>query len=253
MVNLIIDNRENIKELILEKIPSATFENLPIGDYLFTIDDKPILVIERKTISDYASSIKDGRNREQKKRLLEHYPRNNILYLIEGDLTKNNTSFGFNNVSKETITSSIINTILRDDMHVFHTSSIMETIEFLYMTYVKFDKSGMAFLNQTSTHSQDLINSNKKSKKDYINPSVGFQMMLNCIPNVSNKISSRLLERFGNLKTMFECLNDINDNDERLNYLINLRMDCSENSKKLSKTVCKNILEYMGFISSESN
>ena len=69
MVELIIDNRENIKELLLESVPDAKFENLEIGDYVFKIDEKPFLIIERKTITDYAASIVDSRSREQKKRM----------------------------------------------------------------------------------------------------------------------------------------------------------------------------------------
>ena len=104
---LVIDNRENIKLDIKNKINDATFENLELGDFLFKVNDVDVLIIERKTISDYAASIKDGRNREQKKRLLLNYPLNKILYLIEGDLTTNNPNFGYNQVSKETIADKI--------------------------------------------------------------------------------------------------------------------------------------------------
>jgi len=42
-------------------------------------------IIERKTIQDYANSIRDGRYREQKQRLLSNYTLSQIIYLIEGD------------------------------------------------------------------------------------------------------------------------------------------------------------------------
>ena len=65
MVELVIDNRENIKDLLIENIPEAKLENLEIGDYIFKLDDKPFLIIERKTVNDYAASILDHRSREQ--------------------------------------------------------------------------------------------------------------------------------------------------------------------------------------------
>ena len=57
---------ENIKDLLIEIIPEAKLENLEIGDYIFKLDDKPFLIIERKTVNDYAASILDHRSREQK-------------------------------------------------------------------------------------------------------------------------------------------------------------------------------------------
>ena len=60
MVELIIDNRENIKDLISENIKNTKFENLSLGDYIYQLNGKDFIVIERKTISDYAASIKAG-------------------------------------------------------------------------------------------------------------------------------------------------------------------------------------------------
>ena len=73
-MELIIDNRETIKDYFQDK-DYVKIKNLDIGDYIFKYDDKDILIIERKTIEDYAASIKDGRHREQKQRLLSNYQR----------------------------------------------------------------------------------------------------------------------------------------------------------------------------------
>ena len=49
---------------------SIVLENLPIGDVIICDDDgKEKMIIERKTLSDLASSIKDGRYAEQSYRL----------------------------------------------------------------------------------------------------------------------------------------------------------------------------------------
>ena len=63
-------------------------ENLPVGDIIIADNLEEKLIIERKTLADLASSIKDGRYAEQSYRLngLSH-PNHNIIYLIEGDLT----------------------------------------------------------------------------------------------------------------------------------------------------------------------
>ena len=142
-VNFYIDTREHTSKELLNSIPDAILTNLEIGDYRIDVSGETVLIIERKTINDYASSILDGRNREQKKRLISNYSNQQIVYLIEGDLTKDNSNFKYNKVSKETIISSVINTMVRDNIHVFHTSGMDETIAFLTMTYNKFKKQGI--------------------------------------------------------------------------------------------------------------
>ena len=57
--------------------------NLPLGDIIISKEDKKI-IIERKSLKDLASSIVDGRYKEQSFRLNNEQTHNhNILYLIE--------------------------------------------------------------------------------------------------------------------------------------------------------------------------
>ena len=63
-------------------------ENLPLGDVIIC-DENNVerLIIERKSIRDLSSSIKDGRYEEQSYRLNgSPFSNHNIIYLIEGDL-----------------------------------------------------------------------------------------------------------------------------------------------------------------------
>ena len=47
----------------------------------FKLENKNFIIIERKTVEDLAASIKDGRYREQKARLLKHFSKNQILIM----------------------------------------------------------------------------------------------------------------------------------------------------------------------------
>lgn len=147
-MELLIDNRESIKELIPDPELNTKFVNLNLGDYLYKLNGEDILIIERKTIEDYANSIKDGRYREQKARLLSNYNKNQIIYLIEGDIMENNNSFRYNKVSKDTIISSMINTMMRDGLNVFRTKNDIETVFILQKIYKKFEKQGKSFLKK---------------------------------------------------------------------------------------------------------
>ncbi len=242
-----VDNRESIKDTIKHKIPNSIFENLDIGDYLFKLDDQPILVLERKTIADYAASIKDGRNREQKKRLTSNFQPNQILYIIEGDLTSNNCNFQFNKVTKDTIISSMINTMLRDNIHILHTSCHNETIDCLDMILTKFKKQGLSFMEDKTTHSEDLIQTCKPSKKSNMTVDIGFQMMLNNIPNVSTKLSKRISEKYNSINQLVTQLHTFDNNTERINFIINIKMDDTTKGRKISKTAADNIVKYLGF------
>ena len=82
-MQLNIDYRE---KALLQRIQVEP-KNLTLGDVTIEKDGKELLIIERKTIADLASSICDGRYKEQSFRLSESPVLNhNILYLIEGSL-----------------------------------------------------------------------------------------------------------------------------------------------------------------------
>ena len=111
-----VDNREqellkHIRELIVNiplfKDLEVQVENLPLGDVIISNNVEDKLYIERKSINDLAASIKDGRYEEQSFRLngLNH-PNHNIIYLIEGDVNRQNR-FKDNKMEKLTLYSSI--------------------------------------------------------------------------------------------------------------------------------------------------
>ena len=87
MISLIIDHREQLLKQYFQQLPEVSFENLDLGDIQFKYQDQIIFIIERKTLQDLADSIKSGRYREQRVRLLQTIsPSSRILYLIEGIL-----------------------------------------------------------------------------------------------------------------------------------------------------------------------
>ena len=123
------DNREKelIKLLELKEF-NLNLENLDIGDIQFIDNDSKeiIIIIERKTIADLGASIKDGRYKEQKERMLHSLKKScRKIVLIEGN---NMNSFG---LPISTMDSVTINTMLRDNIHIHLTHNINGTIEFI--------------------------------------------------------------------------------------------------------------------------
>ena len=79
-------------------------ETLPIGDIIINDDTEDKIIIERKSVNDLLSSIKDGRYEEQSYRLngLNHH-NHNIVYLIEGDVNRVNRFKADTQVEKLTL------------------------------------------------------------------------------------------------------------------------------------------------------
>lgn len=244
-MELIIDNRECLKKYFQEKNKeSVKFENLDLGDYIFKFNDETVCVIERKTVEDLANSIKDGRYREQKSRLLENYPKTKILYLIEGDLTKSNKSIHFNKVTKSTIYSSLINVYLRDNINAFHTNNENETIEFLEEFSKKLNKQGLKFLEKKN-NSEDSLFNNVKSKKKQIDPHLVYRLQLSDVPGISKKYADAIINKYPTMISLISSLKDL-DEKTRILSIKNLEYKIGENKKrKLGIKVANNINKYI--------
>jgi len=75
----LIDTVPIYKDIIIKS------EVLPIGDIIIADEKEEKLIIERKSMSDLLSSVKDGRYEEQSYRLNgSPYHNHNIIYLIDG-------------------------------------------------------------------------------------------------------------------------------------------------------------------------
>lgn len=244
-MEFIIDNRESIKKYFIEKnVKYVTFSNLDLGDYLFKYNGEVVAIIERKTIDDMANSIKDGRYREQKSRLLENYDRTKIIYLIEGDLTKENKSIHYNRVSKGTIYSALINMYLRDNINVFHTNNEEETVEFLDEFCKKITKQGIKFLHKKNTKEDSLFN-NLKSKKKQIDTNMVYKLQLSNIPCISKKYADAIIKKYPTMIELITSLKDMDD-EKRIELIKNIKYRVSETKKrKLGIKVATNLNKYL--------
>lgn len=85
---ILYDSREPdvIKTLVRVAAPASEERALPAGDFWLTPSDSdsPLVIIERKTAADLLASIKDGRFREQRQRMLDSGAR--VVYILEGQI-----------------------------------------------------------------------------------------------------------------------------------------------------------------------
>lgn len=237
---------------------NVSSENLPLGDIIIC-DDKGTekLIIERKSLSDLAASIRDGRYKEQSFRLNECSMHNhNIVYLIEGNI-QNYKPFMLgkgNHVDKYALMSSMVSINYYKGFSLYKSNSLDESAEWIIQVAYKLGKEeGNAFYTNT-TYTTNKINEEtleiespdkystvmKRTKKNNITPENIGEIILNQIPGVSSNVAIVIMEKFKTIKNLIEVLS----NDK--NALDGFKTIGKEGkSRKISKTSIQNIYTYL--------
>jgi ERCC4-type nuclease len=270
-----IDTRERellkICENLLVAVPAfkdlkIVVEPLPLGDIIINNGQIDNIIVERKSLSDLASSIKDGRYDEQSYRLngLPHH-NHNIVYLIEGDLTKFN-SFK-ERIDKQTLYSAMFSINYYKGFSLMRSTNMDETAFIVCNMAYKIGKdlnkqpyfsqllakpegdidnpdseSGLLTQQvQTSAQSKDYCSVIKKVKKDNITEENIGEIMLCQIPGISSVTALTIMEKFKTLPNLIKC---IQDDPECLNGISAI---CSNGkSRKINQTSIASIVKYLG-------
>lgn len=156
-------------------------ERLDVGDILIQVEGLDETVcIERKTWSDMASSIIDGRLQEQKSRMVE--PNVIYMYVIESThLPKWNATHGY--MKNTSIWGAILKLQLRDGHRVLHSSSSEDTATIALYIAKQLEAGGFAPKDAPRTISGTTV---QKRKRDNMNdPHSALCAMLTVIPGMS--------------------------------------------------------------------
>lgn len=280
-MKLLIDNREKeFVHLIPKLFQTYNFNyhydivNLPLGDFVITDpSNNDILIIERKKLSDLASSIRDGRYNEQSFRLNgSNIHNHNIIYLIEGNLNTYNPKYS--KIDKYTLISSMISLNYYKGFSVFRTNYIDETAEFIVRLIDKISRehtkgktpyytninpnSLLSYMipenntdNKINIEIKDNLNTStptqqqystvvKKVKKDNITPENIGEIILSQIPGISNVISLAIINQYGSLYQLLMAL------EQNKNCLDNFTYQTSSGqNRKLPQKVINSIINYL--------
>jgi len=263
-----IDTRERellkICENLLVAVPAfkdlkIVVEPLPLGDIIINNGQIDNIIVERKSLSDLASSIKDGRYDEQSYRLngLPHH-NHNIVYLIEGDLTKFN-SFK-ERIDKQTLYSAMFSINYYKGFSLMRSTNMDETAFIVCNMAYKIGKdlNKQPYFSQLlakpednpdsesgllvqQTQSKDYCSVIKKVKKDNITEENIGEIMLCQIPGISSVTALTIMEKFKTLPNLIKC---IQDDPECLNGISAI---CSNGkSRKINQTSIATIVKYLG-------
>jgi crossover junction endonuclease MUS81 len=255
-------------------------ESLPIGDVIISgNNNEDILIIERKTIVDLLSSIKDGRYEEQSYRLNGTPLHNhNIMYIIEGDVNKMNM-FRDTKFEKLTLYSAIFSLNYYKGFSAIRTFTLDETALFICNCTSKLIKGETtdrkAFYQNKNSIATNLINTQetdsggdceaeenaeqteqceqsndasgkeyiglvKKVKKENITLENIDEIMLCQIPGVSTATSISIIKKFNNIANLIKCLEE---NEKCLADVTNINN--KGQSRKITKTSIANIIKFL--------
>lgn len=247
-------------------------ETLPIGDIIINDGTEDKIIIERKSVNDLLSSIKDGRYEEQSYRLngLNHH-NHNIIYLIEGDVNKINRFKSDNKVEKLTLYSAMFSLNYYKGFSVFRSFNMEETANIICNMAYKMEKSADSkkpfyinkVVSQTETSEvsidaiqdaedesdeidnnvateKDYVSVVKKVKKDNITPDNIGEIMLCQIPGISSVTALAIMEKY---KTIPNLIKELETNSECMKDLS--YTNTKGQVRKINKTCIANVAKFL--------
>ena len=166
---LIIDIREGKLIDLIKSKSTDTFKipyelkSLQIGDIVISSPTHPdkTLIIERKCMTDMLASIKDGRYKEQKVRLLAEVvnnPNTKICYLIEGNMQ----DLRFPN-EKTVFYGSIVSSIFRDGIPLIRTGNLNETLDIIIRIHERMSKDITDFFKPIIITASIIVSNNSSN------------------------------------------------------------------------------------------
>lgn len=273
-MKIIIDEREaflyeKCEEYLKTQTPqlstiSISKQVLPLGDILFqTNQGEPIAIIERKTLQDLLSSLKDGRYAEQSHRLTYtgEYTLHNVVYLIEGVMGSLKTA------EKRLVYSTICSLQLFKEFSILRTSSLQETAELLITMGDKIERNiqkgtippnlktksqtninTIEETNQQQENPQKILitetdknycNFVKKVKRDNITKNNIGEIILCQIPGISSVSAMAIMKNFNSFS---HFMDELRTNPKCLD---NITIETAGKPRKINKNIVESIREFL--------
>lgn len=189
-----IDNREGLVLAHTEELSLIQYEKkqLTVGDYIVRADDVIIAVIERKSLVDFAASIKDSRMDNTGKLLaLRAKTACRVIYIIEcpkGGIPLDDSK-KFGNIPFGHIRSAIYHLMLRDNIMILWTIGTVgtanELVRFVRSTETLLSRVGdSTFLTQSEAAESAPIDLSELTKRYEKSDHEIVRMMWSCFSGI---------------------------------------------------------------------
>jgi len=201
-MELIVDDRERAVIVYLEKLIKIKVERITVGDYAFAYNGKVIIVVERKSLADLASSIKDGRMENNNKLLAAQKNHGcQILYIVEGPAYPN-LERKFGRIPFKCLQGKLDSLLFRHNIKIIWTRDAEHTakrLTGLCQTFTKMVKDGVFGKFDENKGGDDKPKQNPKDVikvKHKVNLDQVHIQMLNKIAGVSYKTAMAALQHY---------------------------------------------------------
>ena len=212
---MVVDERERksgIPDLLKQIGVKVEMMNLPVGDYIVA----PETVVERKSVSDFISSVFDGRLFDQCNRLKEHFEHPTII--IEGNVDE------IDKITENPLVfyGAMSSVVLDFKIPVVPTPNASHTAKLLISMCARQETVKGPFLKK--------IRKSGDLQQQQLS-------ILSSLPGVGEKLASRMLEKFGSPSSSLNAssieLSKINGMGEARAQKIRKILDAkSKNAKK---------------------
>lgn len=246
-MSLIIDGRETalIEELRRYGVDPVT-AGLDIGDiHILDTDNSPLLIIERKTAPDFASSIGGGRYDEQKLRMKTHGGNAHLVYLIEDTFRGGGIIKG--RITEDTVLSAIFHTQFRDGFDIIRTTCTYESARFIIKLLECVKKHPEYFRKSVSVGPKDYadITAPASVKKiESITPDVFIKHFYSSLPGISTSVADVFIEKWPSVNQFVSYLSSVESPVEALQTVIWL--DKAGRRHKISSGNAERICDLLG-------
>lgn len=223
-VTIIVDTREKALYNALLSLPltTASVESacLDIGDVVIrSSTTTQMMVLERKTIQDVASSIQDGRWSEQKRRALAQPHK--LMYLIEvEDMSRLFEPYPMHGrIQSQTVMNAVLNLGIHYHIPYVFLEGVDQIAQYLYRLAIQFHRLASSSRDDhhedESTPEEKYVVSFMRShnissqKRKNMNAQIFFRMVLQLIPGISEKTATNIHHLFqGGFLTMVDFVRD---------------------------------------------
>jgi Fanconi anemia group M protein len=171
------ENNSGIPKLLADNKVNISFSSLTAGDYI--INDQ--IIVERKTAEDFIQSIMDNRLFEQCSKLKKDSRR--VLILMEGNPYKTE-----HKIEMRAVKGAILSILTAWQIPVIYSQNIETSIELLLMLGTQSLKESV-YLRTYKGYKAKKIKSQRLK-------------FLQGIPSTGPAIAGRLIENFGNIKSI---------------------------------------------------
>lgn len=208
-----------------EPFDNISIENLRdnenVGDAIIRYGGEPVWLIERKELNDMASSLRDGRWRNQHARMSVYAATRGcrILYVIEGHSSKLANAHGWLRAGSPVwpLRTALANKMNRDLVRVWRTESIGETAQFLSELARSVAEHG--FGRKDPPLREDAYKYMSIKKSESVTHKNCTRMMLAQMPGLGAKNAQTIADHYGSMARLVRAMDECDDQKAQVKAL----------------------------------